>query len=274
MEKQIIELQFFETYYYANILSNVIEDPFAYIRGIHEWYEDNEEAVFLPAFPKFSRLHSFAAHIIDSLINEQISDIEIDQVYVNPKHEVWVDRALKFHSRPCDGFRQFLRERQIPLDDLTEDHLLEYHQELILCGHLEELVEHLASEVFHVLFSNRKFLFKLNELMASCLRLHFDEIPPTDLGQNLRKPGVLNRVAIPTWVKRAVFFRDRGTCALCPNDLSGVISTQPDSHYDHIIPLALGGLNDVTNIQLLCQACNSSKSKRIVPVSNVYEAWY
>lgn len=274
MEKQTIQLEFFETYYHANIISNILADPFPYIRGIHEWYEDNEEAIFLPAFPKFSRLHSFAAHIIDSLINEQISDNQIGQFEKSPLSEVWVDRALRYHGRQCDGFRSFLEDNGISVEDANEDHLFDYHQELILCGHLEDLVEHLASEVFHVLFSNRKLLFQLNELMAKVLCSHFDEIPPTELGTNLRKPGMLKRVPIPAWVKRSVFFRDRGTCALCTRDLSGVLSTQPDSHYDHIIPLAYGGLNDVTNIQLLCQPCNSSKSKRIVKVSNVYEAWY
>lgn len=274
MEKKIIQLDFFETYYHANIISNIIADPFPYIRGIHEWYEDREEEVFLPAFPKVSRLHSFAAHIINSLVNEQISESHIGQFGKNATSEVWVDRALRYHGRQCDGFSSFLKDNGVSVEDVNEDHLFDYHQELILCGDLEELVEHLASEAFHVLFSNRKLLFQFNELMAKVLHSHFDEIPPTELGSRLRKPGVLRRVQIPAWVKKAVFFRDRGTCALCTKDLSGMRSTQPDCHYDHIMPLAHGGLNDVTNVQLLCQVCNSSKSKRIVPVSNIYEAWY
>ena len=36
----------------------------------------------------------------------------------------------------------------------------------------------------------------------------------------------------------------------------------------------LGGINDVTNIQLLCEACNLSKGKKALPVSNLYEPWY
>lgn len=31
---------------------------------------------------------------------------------------------------------------------------------------------------------------------------------------------------------------------------------------DHVVPLALGGANDITNIQPLCRACNSSKGAR------------
>lgn len=274
MDKKFVQLEFFETYYYANILSNIISDPFPYIRGIHEWYEDNEEVVFLPPFPKFSRLHGFAAHIIDSLISEQISDEEIERFSKNPSHEIWVDSALRHHGFQCDGFKEFLIEHAVSVEDVNEDHLFDYHQELMLCGDLENLVEHLASEVFHVLFSNRKLLAQFNEFMARALQLHFDEIPEAELGSNLKSPGVLKRVGIPAWVKRAVFFRDRGMCSLCQKDLSGILSTQPDNQFDHIIPLAMGGLNDITNVQLLCQSCNNLKSSNNVPVSNIYEAWY
>lgn len=31
-------------------------------------------------------------------------------------------------------------------------------------------------------------------------------------------------------------------------------------HIDHIFPLALGGSNDLVNLQLLCETCNLKKS--------------
>lgn len=274
MKKQFVRLEFMDTYYYANVVSNVISDPFPYIRRIHEWYEDNEEYIFLSQFPKFSRLHGFAAHIIDSLFLEQSSGEEIEALLKSASHDVWVDRALRFHGLPCDGFREYLKEEGVQISAVNEDHLYNYHQELRLCGDIENLVERLASEVFYVLFANRKLLASFNEFMARILKLHFEVIPDTELGINLKEPGVLKRVSIPTWVKHAVFYRDRGMCSLCQKDLSNLLSSQPDSQYDHIIPLALGGINDITNIQLLCESCNNSKSSEFIPVSNIYEAWY
>jgi 5-methylcytosine-specific restriction endonuclease McrA len=88
------------------------------------------------------------------------------------------------------------------------------------------------------------------------------------------RSGVLRRVHIPEWVKRAVYFRDRGRCVFCRQDLSGLVKIHSNKHYDHVVSLADGGLNDVTNIQLLCEGCNIKKSAGEPLTSDVYEAWY
>ena len=52
--------------------------------------------------------------------------------------------------------------------------------------------------------------------------------------------------------KNIVYSRDGGKCQCC--------GSFENLEYDHIIPFSCGGSSDVSNIQLLCQKCNRSKS--------------
>lgn len=54
----------------------------------------------------------------------------------------------------------------------------------------------------------------------------------------------------------AIRKRQRGKCVVCRIDIS------KRYHIDHIMPLALGGSNDKSNIQLLCPFCNMSKQDK------------
>ncbi len=76
----------------------------------------------------------------------------------------------------------------------------------------------------------------------------------------------IDRVTFPEWVKTSLRARERGKCALCGIDL--VMELGDDYHIDHIVPLSKGGCNDLVNLQLLCKACNLSKSNSDVPVNS------
>ncbi len=65
-----------------------------------------------------------------------------------------------------------------------------------------------------------------------------------------------HRRIIPTYVKLAVWKRDRGKCTIC--------GATNELHFDHILPYSKGGTSlKVENVQLLCARHNLQKSARI-----------
>jgi hypothetical protein len=119
----------------------------------------------------------------------------------------------------------------------------------------------IVQTTFQVLFGDRNFLFHFTMTIGMLKQENNPQICAID--------GVLKRCYVPDWVKKGVFFRDRGKCALCTRDLTGTIATSDTTHYDHIFPLAAGGSNDPTNFQLLCQDCNLKKGMHITLPSEI-----
>ncbi|MBV6624705.1 MAG: HNH endonuclease [Rivularia sp. (in: Bacteria)] len=65
------------------------------------------------------------------------------------------------------------------------------------------------------------------------------------------------RISIPTAVKKYVFERDKYQCQSC-----GKQKEEASLTIDHIIPLARGGSNDISNLQILCFTCNRKKTDK------------
>lgn len=270
MRFEPIRMQFYETYHYANIVHNVLTDPSPYIRNLHSWHEDREIDLFLTPFQKHSVLHDFCWYVINSLIDERMEE----DARQWPVSKLWIDEAMKFHGIASEGFRAW-HKGMIGADTSADaNDLYEYHSELWFSGELEALLEQLSGEVFQILFSNRELLFRLNYyISASVSRITVDELPSENRNA-LTKDGVPARASIPEWVKRAVFHRDRGLCTNCNSDMSGLVSLAQSKHFDHVVPLAQGGINDVTNIQLLCAECNLEKGPELTTISNRYQPWH
>ncbi|MEC4986672.1 MAG: HNH endonuclease [Oscillatoria sp. PMC 1068.18] len=68
------------------------------------------------------------------------------------------------------------------------------------------------------------------------------------------------RIFIPTVVRKYVFERDNYCCKSCQKK-----SYQTILNIDHIVPLAKGGSNDISNLQTLCRSCNQKKKDYLDP---------
>lgn len=65
------------------------------------------------------------------------------------------------------------------------------------------------------------------------------------------------REHIPPRLRHEVFKRDNYRCREC-----GATNKETTLEIDHIVPVAKGGNNDLSNLQTLCKTCNRAKHTR------------
>lgn len=223
-------------------------------------------------FRKYSLLHDYCEWVIRQNVWDEEVNI-VDVIREEHKHKasfgtdgaLWIDRAINFYCKPkekCDFLSWVETSSPKPIEQLedyeVDDLRYDYLQELQLCSEeYDTCVRQLTQEMFYILFQNREFLYNFNSGLAA-------------YNQSENK-----RISIPQWAQRAVFFRDHGYCVFCGQDLSGTLHITGDReiHYDHIIPLDAGGMNDISNLQLSCQKCNLEKSSTS-DTSVHYQQWY
>lgn len=267
MTYRIEERHYYSTYYFANVISRILQDPLPYIRNLEAFCGDASTQYFLRPFPRWSALHSFITFVVEDLFYEE--DLEGEERYTKTG-ALWTEHAMKHHGISFQSFADWARETNSDASDA--DALHDWYCEMTISEPFEKLTDAITRDVFATLFSNRTVLLALNELIAGHVidALIFDEqILPFVTKKNRAK-----RVTIPQWASRAVFYRDRGRCTVCQADLTGLLSAQFERHVDHIVPLARGGINDVTNLQLLCSSCNIGKAAKAPSTSRLYEPWY
>lgn len=268
-------MSYYNVYYYCNILDNLlylfnssIDWASTAAQFKDSFYEDD-----VPNFPKYSALHTFCDYAIRQLIwEEDQKELDVIGKRYNDEHaksldrvdrlkyafsgdykneqRLWIDRLLHNYGQNNQSFYSYIRDRNFEyFDD-------EYDEFVFLNGEYDDAVSNLTRELFYVLFQNRDFLYRFNCYLANS-ESNFD------------------RCSIPSWVKKVVKYRDKGKCVCCGKDLSGLLDYEDDNsiHFDHIVSLKNGGLNDVTNIQLMCRDCNLKKSSS--SYTNIrYKDWY
>ena len=147
-------------------------------------------------------------------------------------------------------------------DETSYPHQNEYDDERDYAVYLfkiirENILKDLSDEVFYILFGDREFLLKFNELCSK----EISTLNLKDHTKILEADGVLKRPKNwNTWVKNAIRFRDKEECVHCGRDLTAQKKSTNKPELDHIVSLKESGSNDITNIQYSCNQCNNEKN--------------
>ena len=235
----------FSPYFYAHIVFNLVRSHSAFLRNFEDMFGDMATSGWCNPFPKFTNLHQFVAEVVDSIFFE------------NPTGDGGEDHSLRDF---CNHYKNDSSE----IDWGDEEQLYD----LRLWADYGNALDELATEVFHILFPDVVFCQSFNELIAGYLPRYAEAFGAND--KRFTRTGFLRRAAIPQFVRKAIYHRDKGECRTCKKRLDRTLSVRLQEHYDHIVPLASGGVNDLTNIQLLCDGCNLKKSSRAMNVSSLY----
>ncbi|KTD66714.1 HNH endonuclease [Legionella steelei] len=134
----------------------------------------------------------------------------------------------------------------------TKNDAFDYNTEYLRTVLEEQLTPTLVIEVFNLLFDDRLLMKEFNLSIAN------------DMGERTKRYA-----RWPKWLERALFCREKGRCAICTRDITPLLNTVNKPAIDHIVPIALNGVNDPTNLQMLCPGCNSNKSGHKIITSNL-----
>jgi hypothetical protein len=290
--KNWITHKYFRTYSIASELARVANNPD--FRELEHFFIEDGVLEFTANWQKDTLVHKFARWIADEKFIEDTSGPYVVEYTQSESGSYGTQRYLPvdlcmiaygfdlkpFDVPPPDGEMAEIRPKlsewreSTKVADLCYDYML---NDLGPSQVYEELLGRIADEVFHVVFINRVLMARLNEIVAMKVR----EVDPDFIAESgsdaknfSRNGSRLKRSAPPEWVRRAVFHREKGKCSLCRADLSLVLSSISKYQFDHIVPVSNGGLNDITNLQLLCEPCNKRKSNSSSATSAVYQKWY
>ena len=228
-------------------------------------WEKPEVLKCLVDFSKTSLLHHYIYSMIS--VNERENIFDRDDIYEDSEEErESIEVAFQAYGIDFLPYSRFLLDNTDGQGDFLFRKWFSSQQDKF-----ELLWEKMTDEVFHLLFANRAFLLQFNQSLATYLQSGKVNLP----NEYLDEKGVLKRQSyFPSWLKKAVFYRDQGKCVLCQRDLSGLLNTEQRIHYDHIVPLNLWGSNDPSNLQLLCEDCNLRKSGTSSKTATRYNPWW
>jgi hypothetical protein len=265
-----IVAKFYKTYSMCAVVNDFLKNTLDNSLSLECFHCDEQWANWLAPYQKYSVFHQFIEFAVRSFHADQADNFDIGKskrMYASFReipgaiddlvpHQLPIEEAFEHHEIEHESFFEFLANSGKTFEEANADDIYEFMTEVWISSAYEDLMKQTVDEVFLVLFQNRELMLLFNDYVSGIFS-RGDLGGAEDRDRSLLAlDGTLTRVRPPMWAKRAVFFRDRGKCVLCDKDVSGLVSLDNIENYDHIVPLARWGLNDITNLQLLCVPCN------------------
>lgn len=273
-----MEMKYFNTYYFCSVAEYLmIEGDLDFARTLDE-FTTRFDGIERMDFSKESYLHYFVEFMVERILFEQneylARDVE-NAIIQDGFEEVMWGKHEVFHQK-CLGekYRYTMFETAIKKYENSNEKLQDWiihncqsrefdslEVALEYTEYLEEkyynVIDRIKKEVVYLLFQNRNFLMHFNIFLSDTIE------------------GKSKRTTVPKWVQRAVYYRDNGRCIICQKDLSGLIDIEEDfqKQLDHIVPLEEGGINDLSNMHLMCKECNLKKGIKTY-TSQIYRFMY
>jgi len=112
MKNNLIELKCYSPYYYANMVSNLLADRFAYIRTIHDLFENDGHLNFIQPFPKRSALHKFIAFCVHLDFADDLESEDVQQSIKKGDPKLSLNYALDHYDITHTTFKMWLDDRE------------------------------------------------------------------------------------------------------------------------------------------------------------------
>ena len=161
MKRSLIELKFYETYYLADIVKDVLEHgsyavDLKELFGIdlEEFFGDERWLSYLSPFPRFSAFHSFIRFVIDIVMtdignnikldllqdalacSENSADASEDELDPHPS-KLPVNLAMECLNIKHDSFEDWLRQKGSTFLDARKQDVFDYYDYLRIEGQFD-----------------------------------------------------------------------------------------------------------------------------------------
>lgn len=223
-----------------------------------DFFDEDRCLSFIEPYPEQSALHVFTTWLACRMLNEETNDADLEAAREAGKGEraglLAVDEAFLLYGMKGDSFAAFLREAGKKPAEAVEDDVYDYVEGLLECGTLEELGFKIADKAFPILLADAGAVEDFNEAVAERIAAMKTADLEMEDALYFASDGRLHEAPMPPWVRKLVTKREAGKCARCAADLS---VANRRTCFRLVVPASKGGINDVSNVHLLCERCGT-----------------